>query len=128
MRCLIRLAILVIVPVAIALAVIGQVRHHGSNAPNPQTSAVTLYFTCVANADDGYTLAITNANPQTITASQITVAFYDANGAEMGNDYPVFLTVTPDTTYDYHGIYSQTALGGVPYSCKEIQWQQLTGR
>lgn len=92
-------------------------------AASPSTTALTLSFDCAVTPNDSYTLSVTNSYLFPVTA-YITVGFYDASGTEMGEDDSPHMTISPNTTYNYQGTYAQFELGGVPASCREIEWQQ----
>jgi hypothetical protein len=85
-------------------------------------STETLSWTCAVNGEDSYTLDVINRNANTVNVSDMTVAFY-GNGAIMGEDTTSAMIIPPNNTYVYQGSFGETALGGMPDSCREIQWE-----
>lgn len=86
-------------------------------------ASVTLSFNCTVYDDDTYSLLITNNNAEPVTINQVDIGFYNNSGMQMGEDTPDNIIVSADTSYNYQGTYAQFELGGIPYACREIQWQ-----
>jgi hypothetical protein len=113
----------VVIVIAALVALVVVVTNRATQS-DQTTNTVTLSFTCTPNNDDGYTLAVTNNNPESVSVAQVTVSFYNSNGVIQGQDTTDGMIIPAGQTYDYQGYYSQTSLGGVPATCDETQWTQ----
>jgi hypothetical protein len=90
--------------------------------PAPSPTSITLSFDCSIGQVDQYTLVITNNNDYLVDINSISVVFYNQSGIEMGSDTPDNMIIPANTNYDYRGSYYQSALGGNPASCSEVNW------
>jgi hypothetical protein len=89
---------------------------------NNGARSISLIFDCTLTQTDEYALQITNNNSDTVNVESVTIGFYNSNGNLMGENTLSPTIIPVGESLNQQGQYFQFQLGGIPNSCKELEW------